>query len=86
MPRLSYKGYLISCKPIKSTNDWQLEIEKSGREIVHTWSINPSKTLKSIENFAFDQIDTDIDAAKKRDDKTTSLAMRRFQFLLMGAS
>ena len=86
MPRLSYKGYLISCKPIKSTNDWQLEIEKSRREIVHTWSINSSKTLKSIENFAFDQIDTDIDAAKKRDDKTTSLAMRRFQFLLMGAS
>tara|TARA_Y100000114_G_scaffold53230_1_gene48568 strand:+ start:832 stop:1101 length:270 start_codon:yes stop_codon:yes gene_type:complete len=60
MPRLSYKGYLISCKPIKSTNDWQLEIEKSGREIVHTWSINSSKTLKSIENFAFDQIDKKV--------------------------
>jgi|TARA_B100000683_G_scaffold277128_1_gene333976 hypothetical protein len=46
---------------------------------------NEAITRRTIE-FAFDQIETDIDAAKKRDDKTTSLAMRRFQFLLMGAS
>ena len=46
---------------------------------------NEAVTRRTIE-FAFDQIETDIDAAKKRDDKTTSLSLRRFQFLLMGAS
>ena len=46
---------------------------------------NDAVTRRTIE-FAFDQIETDIDAAKKRDDKTTSLSLRRFQFLLLGAS
>ena len=32
MARLSYKGYNISCRPLKTDNLWQLEIEKSGGE------------------------------------------------------
>ena len=40
MARLSYKGYNISCKPLKTDNLWQLEIEKSGGEIVHTWAMD----------------------------------------------
>tara|TARA_R100001086_G_C11792507_1_gene246642 strand:+ start:504 stop:704 length:201 start_codon:yes stop_codon:yes gene_type:complete len=60
MARLSYKGYNISCKPLKTYNVWQLEIEKSGGEIVHTYTIDPLKTLFSVEQFAYDQIDKKV--------------------------
>ena len=45
---LSYKGYHISLKPLKTDNLWQLELEKSGGEIVHTYTIDPQKTLLSV--------------------------------------
>jgi len=60
MPRLSYKGYTINLKPLKTDNQWQLELEKSGGEIVHTYTMSPQKTLLSIEQFAFDEIDKKI--------------------------
>ena len=60
MARLSYKGYNISCRPLKPDNLWQLEIEKSGGEIVHTWAMDPQKTLLSVEKFAMDQIDKKV--------------------------
>ncbi|BCV06783.1 MAG: hypothetical protein CM15mV143_070 [Caudoviricetes sp.] len=66
MARLSYKGYNISCKPLKTDNLWQLEIEKSGGEVVHTWAMDPQKTLLSVEKFAMDQIDKKV----KEDQKT----------------
>ena len=53
---LSYKGYNISLRPLKTDNLWQLELEKSGGEIVHTYTIDPQKTLLSVENFALDQV------------------------------
>jgi len=48
MGRLSYKGYRINLKPLKTDNQWQLELEKSGGEIVHTYTMSPQKTLLSI--------------------------------------
>ena len=60
MARLSYKGYNISCKPLKTDNLWQLEIEKNGGEVVHTWAMDPQKTLFSVEQFAMDQIDKKV--------------------------
>tara|TARA_R110002110_G_scaffold38628_2_gene125809 strand:+ start:2147 stop:2344 length:198 start_codon:yes stop_codon:yes gene_type:complete len=41
---------------------------------------------RRILELAMDQIENDIVLAKSQGDKTGSLAMRRFQFLLMGAS
>tara|TARA_R100000808_G_C2092483_1_gene112363 strand:- start:46 stop:243 length:198 start_codon:yes stop_codon:yes gene_type:complete len=48
-------------------------------------SQNESLTRRTVE-FALDQLETDVDLAKTQGDKPGSLAMRRFQFLLMGAS
>ena len=57
---LSYKGYHISLRPLKTDNLWQLELEKNGGEIVHTYTIDPQKTLFSVEQFAYDQIDKKV--------------------------
>ena len=46
---------------------------------------NEAITRRTIE-FALDQLENDVDLAKTQGDKPGSLAMRRFQFLLMGAS
>jgi|TARA_R110000796_G_C14513266_1_gene430088 hypothetical protein len=43
-------------------------------------------STRRILELAIDQIENDIVLAKSQGDKTGSLAMRRFQFLLMGAS
>ena len=47
--------------------------------------LNESITRKTIED-ALNQHQVEITAAKTQGDKEGSLAMRRFQFLLMGAS
>ena len=47
--------------------------------------INESITRRSIEQ-ALQEVKSDVDLAKTQGDKDGSLAMRRFQFLLMGAS
>ena len=57
---LSYKGFNISLKPLKTDNLWQLELEKSGGEIVHTYTIDPQKTLLSVEKFALDEVDKKV--------------------------
>jgi len=53
-------------------------------------SINYDPTEEAINRrtieLALDRIENDLLVAKTQDDKTGSLAMRRFQFLLMGAS
>ena len=46
---------------------------------------NEATTRRTIEQ-ALDQIENDVNLAKTQGDKRGSLAMRRFQFLLMGAS
>ena len=46
---------------------------------------NEATTRRTIE-FAFQTLENDVDLAKTQGDKTGSLAVRRFQFLLMGAS
>lgn len=46
---------------------------------------NEAVTRRTIE-FTFQTLENDIELAKTQGDKTGSLAMRRFQFLLMGAS
>ena len=46
---------------------------------------NEAITRRTIEQ-ALDQIENDVNLAKTQGDKSGSLAMRRFQFLLMGAS
>jgi len=48
-------------------------------------SNNEAITRRTIEQ-ALDQIENDVNLAKTQGDKPGSLAMRRFQFLLMGAS
>ena len=51
-------------------------------------SYNPGEEAinrRTIE-FALDRLENEVLVAKTQDDKTGSLAMRRFQFLLMGAS
>jgi|TARA_R110000787_G_scaffold226647_1_gene334460 hypothetical protein len=46
---------------------------------------NENITRKTLE-FALSNADNEIAIAKRQSDKTGSLALRRFQFLLMGAS
>jgi hypothetical protein len=46
---------------------------------------NEAITRRTIEQ-AMNQIENDVNLAKTQGDKSGSLAMRRFQFLLMGAS
>ena len=60
MARLSYRGYNVSCKPLKTDNLWQLELEKSGGEIVHTYTMDSQKTLSSVEQFAYNEIDKKV--------------------------
>ena len=57
---LSYKGYNISLRPLKTDNLWQLELEKSGGEVVHTYTMSPQKTLLSVEKFALDEVDKKV--------------------------
>ncbi len=57
---LSYKGYNISLRPLKTDNLWPLELERSGGEIVHTYTIDPQKTLLSVEKYALDQVDKKV--------------------------
>jgi hypothetical protein len=46
---------------------------------------NEAITRRTLEQ-ALDLIENDVELAKTQGDKSGSLAMRRFQFLLMGAS
>lgn len=46
---------------------------------------NEAITRRTLE-LSFQTISNDIEIAKTQGDKPSSLAMRRFQFLLMGAS
>ena len=46
---------------------------------------NESVTRRSIEQ-TLQEVKSDVELAKTQGDKDGSLAMRRFQFLLMGAS
>jgi hypothetical protein len=65
--KLQYKGYFISCHPLRSVdNYWQLEIERN--DIVHTHIIENTKTFKEVENFAFDKIDLYSEANIQRVD------------------
>ena len=57
---LSYKGYNISLRPLKTDNQWQLELEKSGGEIVHTYTMDSKRTLFSIECFALGEVDKKV--------------------------
>jgi len=60
MARLTYRGYSLNLKPLRSDNLWQLELEKSGGEILHTYTIDPQKTLLEVEKFALDEVDKKI--------------------------
>jgi hypothetical protein len=64
MARLSYRGYNLSLKPLRTDNLWQLELEKSGGEIIHTYTIDPKKTLLEVEKFALDEVDKKIEEEK----------------------
>ena len=44
------------------------------------------QTMRRTVEFALQNIENDVLVAKTQSDKPSSLAMRRFQFLLMGAS
>ena len=63
---LSYKGYYISLKPLKTDNLWQLELEKSGGEIVHTYTIDSKRTLFSVECFALGEVDKKVKEESKK--------------------
>ena len=57
---LSYKGYNISLRPLRTDNLWQLELERSGGEIVHTYTMDSKRTLFSIECFALGEVDKKV--------------------------
>ncbi len=57
---LSYKGYNINLRPLKTDNLWQLELEKNGGVVVHTYAMSPQKTLLSVEKFALDEVDKKV--------------------------
>ena len=61
---LSYKGYNISLRPLKTDNQWQLELEKGS--FITTRSIGVEMTLGNIEKYAFDQIDKLVEDEKKK--------------------
>ncbi len=63
---LSYKGYYISLRPLKTDNLWQLELEKNGGEVVHTYTMDPQKTLKAVENFALNEVDKKVIEESKK--------------------
>ena len=50
------------------------------------YDVNTEATTRRTIEQALDQIENDVNLAKTQGDKPGSLAMRRFQFLLMGAS
>ena len=64
MARLSYRGYNLSLKPLRADNLWQLELEKSGGEVIHTYTIDPKKTLLEVEKFALNEVDKKIEEEK----------------------
>lgn len=63
---LSYKGYFISLKPLKTDSLWQLELEKNGGEIVHTYTMDSKRTLFSAECFALGEIDKKVKEQSKQ--------------------
>ena len=50
------------------------------------YSAENEQTMRRTVEFALQNIENDVLLAKTQADKDGSLAMRRFQFLLMGAS
>ena len=60
MARMSYRGYNISLRPLRTENLWQLELEKKGGLVIYSYTMNPKKTLGEIEDFAFDEIEKKI--------------------------
>ena len=63
MPRITFRGYSINLRFIKSSDDWQLELEKG--DYVKTMRIGLTKTLNEIETIAFKEIDQLIEDEKK---------------------
>jgi len=53
---MKYKGYTINLRPLRGVEGlWQLEIDRGN--FVTTRSVGVEMTLKTIEQYAFDEID-----------------------------
>ena len=64
MARITYRGYSINLRFIKSNDVWQLELEKGN--YVKTIAVSRDKTLISIEMLACDEIDKLIEEEIKQ--------------------
>ena len=62
MARITYRGYSINLRFIKSNDVWQLELEKG--EHLKTIAVGRDLTLIAIENIAFKEIDKLIEEEK----------------------
>ena len=55
MARITYRGYSINLRFIKSNDIWQLELEKGN--YIKTLAVARGKTIFSIEQLALEEID-----------------------------
>ena len=63
MARITFRGYSINLRFIRSSDSWQLELEKG--DYIKTLRIGLNLTLSSIEDIAFKEIDKLIEEEKK---------------------
>ena len=63
MARITFRGYSINLRFIRSTDVWQLELEKGN--YIKTIAVSLNLTLSSIEDIAFKEIDKLIEEEKK---------------------
>mgnify|MGYP001181027051 FL=1 len=66
---LSYKGYRINLKPLRSSSihdttiEWQLELERGN--FICSRLVGREMTIKQVEDYAFNEIDKLIEEEKK---------------------
>ena len=63
MAKITFRGYSINLRFIRSSDSWQLELEKG--DYIKTLRIGLNLTLSSIEDIAFKEIDKLIEEEKK---------------------
>tara|TARA_R100000278_G_scaffold22987_1_gene21546 strand:+ start:1803 stop:1997 length:195 start_codon:yes stop_codon:yes gene_type:complete len=55
MSKITFRGYRINLRFVKSSDSWQLELEKG--DYIKTLRVGLNLTLSSIEDLAFKEID-----------------------------
>ena len=63
MSKITFRGYRINLRFVKSSDSWQLELEKG--DYIKTLRVSLNLTLSSIEDLAFKEIDKLIKEEQK---------------------